>query len=106
MNFFTIFPEANNVHLIKDVGMIPYVLQKEYNFTSYIASYSNKNLSYLENEVKGLKHKRIYRICKRAIINVSVFLIKESHKIDVLNVYHLTEASMIWIRLYKLLNRN
>ena len=52
--FLTIFPNAENVHLIKDVGMIPYTLHREYGYDSTIASYKNGVYPYYETEVKGI----------------------------------------------------
>ena len=37
--FYTMMENLENVHLIKDVGMFPYVLQKEGYFDSYIVGY-------------------------------------------------------------------
>ena len=53
--FCTIFPPAENVHLLKDVGMIPYVLYKEYGYNSTIACFNNGTYPALNGEVKGLK---------------------------------------------------
>jgi L-malate glycosyltransferase len=50
-----LFPECRNVHLIKDVGMIPYILYKYYGYDSKIVCYNNETYSSLNKEVKGLK---------------------------------------------------
>ena len=46
--FLTLFPELENVHLMKDVGMIPYIMHKEFGYDSYIASYCSRKLEYFE----------------------------------------------------------
>ena len=45
--FLTIFPLTENVHLTKDVVMIPYVLYKEFGYESTIATYKNNNTNYI-----------------------------------------------------------
>ena len=105
MNFVSLFPETENVHLIKDVGMIPYVMKKNFNMNSYIAAYKNPELYYLNNEVKGLKKIDIDKFCSKSIINVSFYLIKKAKEIDVLNLYHLSKATQLWINIYKFFNK-
>ena len=46
--FLTLFPELENVHLMKDVGMIPYIMHKEFGYDSYIASYCSRNWNILK----------------------------------------------------------
>ena len=54
--FYTIFPLSMNVHLLKDVGMIPYVLFRDYGYDSTLVAFQNEaNYFALEKEVKGLK---------------------------------------------------
>ena len=56
MKFVTLFPEMENVHLIKSCGMIPYVLHKYHGYDSKIVGYNNHgNYDYINTEVKGLK---------------------------------------------------
>lgn len=102
--FVTIFPELENIHLIKDVGMIPYVMQKEYAYQSYIAAYYNEKLNYITTEVNDLKIIKINKIFKKSFFNVALFLIKNSKNIDVINIFHMGLASLLWIILYKALN--
>ena len=42
IRFTTMFPRIENIHLVKDVGMIPYAMKKYYNFDSSIVIYKNK----------------------------------------------------------------
>jgi hypothetical protein len=104
--FLTIFPPAQNVHLIKDVGMIPFILHKELGFDATLASYQNGDYAYLQNEVQGLKHLVIKRIFNNQLFDVCLFLLFNFRKYDVLQVYHLKITSMIWLWLFKLLKIN
>ena len=104
--FLTVFPLAENVHLIKDVGMIPFILHKEFGYDATLASYDNGNYGYLSNEVQGLKHVVIKRIFNNQLLDVCLFLLLNFRKYDVLQVYHLKITSMIWLWLFKLLKIN
>jgi len=102
MNFVTLFPETENVHLIKDVGMIGYVMHKYYGYNSSIACYKNGEYKYLEDEVKGLK---LHFIKKRigATLDGCVYIIRAARKIDVLHLFHLRGRSFLWMLIYKAL---
>src|SRR6476620_5530988 len=78
--FLTLFPYTENVHLIKDVGMIPYVLHKEYGYESTIASFQNGEYPYLEDDVKGLKQTFIKKIFKKDKFNVYWFILTNFRK--------------------------
>ena len=74
--FVTIFPHTENIHLIKDVGMIPYILQKHHDFDSYIATYNNGNYQFLDTEVKGLKIRFIKKIFRKDFFNILFFIVE------------------------------
>lgn len=108
IRFVTLFPDISNIHLVKDVGMIPYCMKKYYGFDSKIAIYKNENYPYFDDEVKkldkvylplnsGKKHKKA---------NCILYLLKNSRKIDVLHLYHPgTELSRILSTIYLFLNK-
>lgn len=55
MNYVVLFPECKNVHLIKDVGMIPYSLHKNFGIKTAIATYQNEhNYSFL-SKIPGVR---------------------------------------------------
>jgi len=105
MTFVTLFPGTENIHLVKDVGMIPYIMYKHYGYNSYIITYNNSDYYYLNNEVKGLKIKYLKPYTKNAFIDSLIYLIKESKKINVLHLFHLTKKNFILILIYKIFNR-
>ena len=107
-SFYTMFDDITNVHLIKDVGMIPYTLAKEHLYDSYIVSYGRgeDEFPYLKKDVRELKLVARPRITGNTIIDGCIWLIKNAKKIDVLNLYHYSQSTFIWILFYKLANRN
>lgn len=101
--FLTIFPNAENVHLIKDVGMIPYILHKEYGYDSTIATYKNGEYPYLDTDVKGLKQLIIGKKFKNEILNICWFILTNFRKYDVLQCYHISKKSIIYLLCFKFL---
>lgn len=101
--FLTLFPNAENVHLIKDVGMIPYILQKNNRYISGIASFKNGEYSYFEKEVFGLKHEIIQKKFKSEFLNILFFILFNFKKWDILQCYHISRNSIIYLLFFKLL---
>lgn len=101
--FLTIFPNAENVHLIKDVGMIPYILHNKYKYDATIASYKNGEYPYFETEVKGLKQIFIDRRFKSEILNVCLFVLINFRKYDIIQCYHISKNSIIYLLFFKFL---
>lgn len=105
-HFVTLFPPAENVHLVKDVGQIPWQLQQHYDYRSTLVCYQNGRYPYHQTEVPELEIEfvedrgRLF-YWEKAFVS---YLIKKSRSIDVLNVYHLTQESILYGLLYKLLN--
>lgn len=102
--FLTLFFKAENIHLIKDVGMIPFIMAKNFNYNAKLATYNNGDYSYLNNEVKELnidfiekKYTSDYKNCKK-------YLITNSRNIDILNLYHFTDTTLKLILIYKFIN--
>lgn len=106
MRFVTLFLHTKNVHLLKDVGMIPYQLHKEFEYDVSIATYENeKNYAYLASDVPGLQLVFIKKTRFGKILDGIRYLIANSSSIDVLNVYHLNLASFFWLLIYRMLRR-
>lgn len=102
-NFYTIFPKLENVHLIKDVGMIPFFFNKRHGFKSFIITYNNGLYPYLENEVNGVELIFIKKITGIATLDVCFFLLNNFRKIDVLNCFHFMRSSLLFIFLFRIL---
>lgn len=103
MNFCTLFLKTENVHLMKDIGQLPFCLQEDYGYHAYIATYNNGEYSYLTNEVKGLELKFVKKSFLGQAFDGLRFLFKMHKKIDILNVYHLNLNSFLWILFFKMI---
>ena len=107
-NFVTFFPECINVELIKDVGMIPYILRKYYNYDSSIVCRQNDiEYTYKTKYLDDIPIDFIEKKYKNSILNIFRYLRKKSKKIDILNVYHLgIKEALLYASIYKFFNRN
>lgn len=108
-NFTTISPGSYNVHLLKDVGMIPYVMYRDYNYNSTLVTYKNEEeYPAILNEVKGLKVDFLKTNGKYTFGSVSFKVIsyiwKKAKEIDILNLYHTSKETMTYGLIYKLRN--
>lgn len=126
--FGCFFPKFENIHLAKDVGMIPFVLHRDFGYESYVISYRNEEYRDLNRETPGLKiifikaDKKIFHeiIKLRKISNskllellktISVLLdstpllLKIGKNFDVLQVYHWTLESVLIGIIYRLINK-
>jgi glycosyltransferase involved in cell wall biosynthesis len=107
--FFTLFPLTHNVHLSKDVGMIPFILYRDYGYDSTLVTFKNESTyPSLDNEVKGLKVAYIKKDKKykfgKPSIKIIQYIWENARKIDILNLYHTTKETLIYALLYKLRN--
>lgn len=106
-NFLTIFPLGENVHLTKDVGMIPYVLMKEGYYNSKISFYCDESdLPSLRKEVEGLEYKRIKKYSKYEELNILYFLLVNISNLDVVMLFHPGKKKLLIALIIKLLTLN
>ena len=108
IRYVCIFPGLYNYILTKDVGMIPYILSRNYNYDSKIVTYDNDDYSYLNNTLKEDNFKLEYMENTGNLTkDVIKYLFRNSKKIDILQIYHLRYFELVkYILFYKLLNRN
>lgn len=104
LTFVTLFPETENVHLCKDVGMIPYVMSKHFELDAKVACYKNGDYPYADSLVQGLKLDFIPKATGDAFFDGIAYLNDNAQNIDVLNLYHLLDRTLEWARLYKTIN--
>lgn len=104
------FCGVETILLIKDPGMIPYFLYKNYNYESYLVSYIAENVDDIcTREVKGLKliHIKDNRKKKDTIPvfawSMIKYILKNARKIDILNLYFL-KHSIVYGIIYKIIN--
>lgn len=128
--FVTFFPECQNLHLIKDVGMIPYVLHRDFAYDSSIMCYKG-DFPYLDYVpglslifLNGRRPRRLSAIkasddrlggyiINRVVDKIQVLLtamnslpalLKHGKKIDVLQLYHFKYESLVIGFIYRLWN--
>ncbi len=103
----TLFYRARNVHLIKDVGMIPYYIGKLFHADARLVTYRNEETyTHGPDEAPGLRLEFIedagrFDFIERAVIR---YLWRESAGIDVLQLFHFRQETIVFGLLYKWLN--
>lgn len=108
MRWVTYFPEIHNVHLTKDLGLLPYYMQHVVGYdAALMARFTDLEYPALEGEMKGLKtislnDRGTWFFTEKASAH---YLRKNAKKIDVLNLYHLSRHTLIYGYLYKKNNR-
>ncbi len=91
-----------NVHLLKDVGMIPYLLHRDYGFDSTLAGMKNEeSYSYIDKEVRGLKLRFLPESRISPMFSGMKYVWENAGDIDILNVYHLNLSSFFFLLIYK-----
>ncbi len=105
--FVTIFTDAENFHLVKDVGQLPYFMYKTEGYDAQLISYrNNKEYPYLNNEVKGLKLTFIQEKGRIFYFELGIlsYLWSFSKSINVLNLFHFKKDHLLYLLIYKTLN--
>lgn len=99
--FVTICIKAENVHLVKDVGMIPFYMQENGFSSELVCDGTKKEYQYANKELKDFRVTKIgYK--KLALVN---YIFKEGKSIDVLNMYHISiHKTLFYLVLYKIIN--
>jgi len=107
MKFVTLFLKTENVHLLKDVGMIPYFLHKNYGWDCSVATYQNSpEYPYLTDEVRGLRLDFIKRTRLGKIVDGIRYLKAHAAEIDVLNLYHLNLSTYFYELAFRKYNQS
>lgn len=105
-HFVTLFPAAVDIHLIKDVGQIPFILARDFGYDSTLVTESDSAFSSLPSDTPGLVIKRLTPYGKSSLVLASfAYLVREARNIDVLNLYHMRLQTKMATLLYKALNR-
>ncbi|WP_032121729.1 glycosyltransferase family 4 protein [Clostridium amazonitimonense] len=96
--------KTENVHLIKDMGMIPYKLFKRHGFQSSVITYENGEYPYLNKEVRGLNINFAKKFFHSFSLDGAVYLIKHAKEYDIIQIFHTTLSSVIYAYIYKAFN--
>jgi glycosyltransferase involved in cell wall biosynthesis len=102
LNILSVFPETENVHLTKDVGMLPYALHHYYNYDATLLTCDNDTYENAVSQVPGLNIYRMRCDKKKVISNVIQYIYKNRKNIDCVQVYHLQFRSLLWLTFFKI----
>lgn len=95
------FDRMQDVHLFKDVGMVPYYIAKEFDFNLEYITADDCN----SEEFRGYSIKKIKRFPNFKINIFFIFyLIKNAKTIDILMTIHCRNYNLIIGKIYKMLN--
>ncbi len=107
-NFTIIFPVAQNVHLIKDVGQIANAVAASGNYSSTLVCYKNsEHYTHLNTEANYLKidfiaQKGKFLFLEKAVLD---YLKENAPKIAVLQLFHLTKETIYYALYFAFLNK-
>ncbi len=104
MKFVTLYLQTENIHLLKDVGMIPYKLHKNHGFQSEIVTWENGDYPDLSAKLDGLKLVFAKKSPFGRIYDGMRYLKYEAASIDILNIYHLNATSFFYERVFRKFN--
>ncbi|MEW8957128.1 glycosyltransferase family 4 protein [Clostridium sp.] len=105
MRYCMEYLKTENVNLVKDMGMIPYKLYKNYNYDSYVATYKNGEYPYANKEVKGLKINFVKKLFHSYSLDGALHIFKNGKNIDCLHLFHVTLSSVFYAIVYKMVNK-
>jgi glycosyltransferase involved in cell wall biosynthesis len=109
LKWATLFYRALNVHLVKDVGMIPYYMGKLFDVQARLVTYRNeRSYSHPLDQLNGFRLEFIERIGRVDFLERAVlrYLWQRSANFDVLHLFHLRQETIVFGLLYKWLNPN
>ncbi len=96
MNFYTLFTRTENIHLLKDVGMIPEALASGFSdVKAILVTYQNGEYPFYGTEIKHLQLVFLKKRFGKYIDGIR-FLKEHADEIDVLNLYHLNLSSYLY----------
>ena len=103
--FVTIFPETTDATLLKDVGMIPYLIGQYDEYDSTVVTCRNGEYTNHMKYLRGLKLEFLNNRKSQCYAGME-YLWRNGKTIDVLNIYHLDLKKLPWILIYKIKNRS
>lgn len=107
MRWITYFPEIHNVHLTKDLGLLPFYMQEVAGYdAALVGRFPEEEYPALEGEMKGLEtislgDKGTWFFAEKASVH---YLKNHAKEIDVLNLYHLSRHTLVYGYFYKRAN--
>lgn len=105
--FVTIFPQAQDVHLRKSLGMVPYVLHRDFGYDAALVCFNNQDqFPSLVTQTPGLKLEFLSTFLRFSpFLAVVVYLLAHARKIDFLMLYGQSRSTFFIGMTYKLLHK-
>jgi len=105
LQFVTIFPGLQNIHLRKGLGKIPFVLHRDFGYHSTLVSFQNeKEYPSLKKDIPGVQLQFFtYPFSAHPLIATILYLCFNAQKLDVLSLYGQSRYTFIIGFLYRLL---
>ena len=107
MHWVTYFPKIANVHLTKDLGLIPLYMQRIGGYrSSLVARFPHENYPALEGEAEALHTHELTDAGNIGFLDKSFlrYLRENASKIDVLNLFQLSRDNIFYGLAYKYFN--
>jgi glycosyltransferase involved in cell wall biosynthesis len=105
ITFRTIFPGYRDFHFFKDPGQIPYRISRAGYDSAIVCFDRGEDFSNTEKHLKIIKVRKRF-LAQRSTLAIVMYLLGNSSRIDILNVFHLSWSSLLFIFIYKTLNRS
>lgn len=100
-SFVTLFQKYENINFQKDVGMIPYTMSRCFSYNAKIVCIEKEDIMEQSIPIVFIKKK-----FNSETLNVIRYLWMHSKEIDVLNLYHIRDYTILYGIIYKLKNRD
>ena len=94
---------VENVHLLKELGLLAWSMHKYLGYDSFMATYKNGNYDYLKY-LPGLRLEFIPNVKRDFVADSLTWLRSNAKRIDVLHLFHMYDRTKRHVELYKLVN--
>ena len=104
--FATLFNDIQNIHLIKDPGMIPLTFEKEFGYKSIIPIFKGRDYPYKDIYYKNIEMPLWNDSEYESVRDISrtMWLVKNARRIDVMHLFFFDKSTWFLMWLYKILN--
>jgi len=94
---------VENVHLLKELGLLAWSMHKYLGYDSFMATYKNGNYDYLKY-LPGLRLEFIPNVKRDFVADSLTWLRSNAKRIDVLHLFHMYDRTKRHVELYKQVN--
>jgi L-malate glycosyltransferase len=104
LRYRILYPHMKNVDLIKESGMIAHFLCQIGKYEVALASYKNEEYTNMRVIDSKVSNDFITKRTGYAVLDSILYLFDQAKGIDILQLYHLNQASVILATVYKILH--